>query len=283
MVTDAHWQTSTKELVIVGEWMPITIYRYSRDSATISTIPNTSGWWNTLHATDMDNDGDVDFLAGNTGLNTDLSASPTEPLDLYLRDYDGNLSFDPIMAYYNHGLQWVYPSLDELAKQIVNVKRTYRTYEEYASRSFGDVFPAEELKKSFHLQAQTLASVWIENKGELGYVVHELPIEAQFSPIYGFASLDLDSDGHKDILAVGNFYGNQARMGRSDASFGTYLKGLGNGDFKAIAARKSGFAVYGEARDVKILENGTSQPWLIVSRNNAETRMFRVKPKKQVQ
>ena len=277
MVTDALWLPETRELVIVGEWMPITMYRYYQDSVTIKALPNTSGWWNTIHRDDLDNDGDTDFLVGNTGLNTNLSASPSEPLDLYVSDYDANLTFDPIMAYYKHGQQWVYPGLDELASQIVNVKRTYRTYEEYASSAFSEVFPQEQLDKSFHLQVQTLASLWVENLGGNTYQVHQLPTEAQFSPIYGFATHDFDEDGYKDIIAVGNFYGNQPSIGKCDASFGTYLKGNGQGDFEVVSHRKSGLAVYGEARDIKILNSTTQTPFILISRNNADTRLFQVK------
>lgn len=277
LVTDAVWLQDTKELVIVGEWMPITMYRYYRDSATITTLPNSSGWWNTVHTEDLDNDGDLDFLVGNIGLNTNLSASPTEPLDLYIKDYDLNFTFDPIIAYYKQGRQWVYPGLNELAKQIVNVKRTYRTYEKYASSSFSEIFPEEQLQKSLHLQVQTLASVWVKNLGQNRYEVHELPIEAQFSPIYGFATHDFDGDGHKDVMAVGNFYGNQARMGKCDASFGTYLKGNGQGNFKVVKHQESGFAVYGEARDIKMIHGNLPESLILISRNNAETRLFKAK------
>ncbi|MCK4749317.1 MAG: hypothetical protein KAT15_19825, partial [Bacteroidales bacterium] len=116
---------------------------------------------------------------------------------------------------------------------------------------------------------------WVENLGQNGFEIHELPLEAQFSPVYGFATHDFNGDGHKDILAVGNFYGNQPRMGKCDASFGNFLRGEGQGVFKAVDHRESGFAVYGEARDIQILHNRIQQPLIIVSRNNAEIRLFK--------
>jgi len=124
---------------------------------------------------------------------------------------------------------------------------------------------------------QTLASVWVKNLGQNRYEVHELPIEAQFSPIYGFATHDFDGDGHKDVMAVGNFYGNQARMGKCDASFGTYLKGNGQGNFKVVKHQESGFAVYGEARDIKMIHSNLPESLILISRNNAETRLFKAK------
>ncbi len=277
LVTDATWLEDRKELFIVGEWMPVVIYRYDRDSVSSRYLRNTSGWWNTIHADDLDNDGDLDFLVGNEGLNTNISATPSEPLDLYLRDFDGDLSFDPIMAYYKNGQQWVYPGLDELSKQIIGVKRTYRNYEKYATSTFNEVFPQNELALSLHLQVQTLASVWIENKGNGEYTVHELADEAQYSPIYGFTTYDFDGDGFKDIISVGNFHGNQPSMGRCDASFGTYLHNDGSGDFTVVNNRESGFAVFGESRDVKILETGKDHKLILVARNNADTRLFKAR------
>ena len=275
LVTDAVWLEDTRELVIVGEWMPITIYYYGPQEAVITEIPHSSGWWNAIHAEDIDGDGDIDLLAGNAGLNTNLSASPSEPLDLYLRDYDGNLSFDPIMAYYRQGTQWVYPGLDLLAKQIVNVKRIYRTYEDYASSTFSEIFPDEQLQISFHAQVQTLSSVWLENMGNGSYEMKDLPAEAQFSSIFGFTTYDIDDDGYMEVLAVGNFYGNQPEMGKSDASYGIYLKGK-KGGFEYIHNLDSRFSVSGEARDIQLLKSHSDSPLILVSRNNAETRLFKI-------
>jgi hypothetical protein len=276
MVTDAAWSADTRELIVVGEWMPITIYKYYADSISIQIIPNSSGWWNTIHLDDLDEDGDMDFLVGNMGLNTNLSASPAEPLELYVWDYDLNLTLDPIISYYRDGQKWTYPGLDELSQQIRDAKKVERTYESYSSRTFSEIFPEERLQTSLHQQAQILASVWVENRGQEGFEMHALPVEAQISPIYGFLSHDFNGDGYKDILTVGNFYGNQPSIGKCDASFGTLLKGSGQGNFEEVKHRESGFAVYGEARDVKIMNSENQQKLVLVSRNNTETRLFRV-------
>ncbi len=275
LVTDALWREDTKELITVGEWMPITIFSFhGNNTATVKTIPNSSGWWNAIHADDLDNDGDLDFLIGNQGLNTNLSASPAEPLDLYLGDYDGNLKFDPVIAYYKNDQQWIYPGLDQLAQQIQPVKKTFRTYEEFANSSFKQIFPEKHLEKSLHVQVQTLASVWMENRGFEGYEIQELPNEAQYSPIYGFATYDFDADGLKDVISVGNFHGNQPRMGRCDASFGTFLHNEGNGKFTVVKNRESGFSVSGESRSVKILHTGKEHKLILVARNNANTKTW---------
>jgi len=281
MVTDAAWLRTSRELVVVGEWMPISIFKYQDDQVFVSSIDNSSGWWNTIEAVDLDGDGDQDFLLGNMGLNTNLSASPEKPIDLYLRDFDGNLAYDPVMAYYRNDKQWVYPGLDMLSKQIVSVKKVYKTYEKYASSTFNEIFPEEQLANSYHLQVQTLASIWLENRGDSTFMMHDLPIEAQLSPIYGFSTQDVDLDGNLDVLAVGNFFGNQPDMGRSDASFGVFLKGKGNGELEYMDNKKSGFSLAGEARDIKIVKSSKDESLILVSRNNTDTRVFKIRGEQQ--
>ena len=272
MVSDAVWMEENRELVVAGEWMPITIFNFSSE-VTKTELPHTSGWWNTLHAADMDGDGDTDLLAGNRGENSDIKASVGKPVNLYVHDFDGNTSTDPILSYYKQGEEWVYPGLDQLAGQLVKIKKMYTSYKAFAESPFSSVFPPNELEKAVHKQVQTFQSAYIENLGDGSYQVKPLPIEAQFSPIYAFATADFDGDGHTDVLAAGNFYGNQPSMGRDDASYGLFLKGNGKGTFEAIPSRKSGFSVYGEVRSMTLLQ-GRKDPFILVSRNNATTRLF---------
>lgn len=273
MVTDAVWIEERRELIIVGEWMPITIFSFLEDTVRKTFIDNSSGWWNTIHADDIDGDGDKDVLVGNNGLNTDLTASIEEPLDLYIKDFDGNLSWDPVMAYYKQGKQWIYPSLDVLSEQILLAKRKYRTYKSYSNSLFSEIFPDEELSKSYHKQVQMLQSVFIEYDNG-NYLIHSLPDEAQLSPVFGFIADDFNNDKSKDIIAIGNFYGNQPNMGRSDASFGAFLRNKGENNLQALSPSEVGFSVYGNVRDIKIIPTGNKEKLILVSRNNDSIRLF---------
>ena len=139
MVTDAVWLEDSKELVVVGEWMPITIIDFNVEPLKEVKIANTSGWWNAIEKADVDGDGDEDLLVGNFGLNTNLKASLEFPVSLYL-DFDDNSKIDPIMSYFKDGNEYPYYSLDEMAGQLVKLKKEYRTYQRYANSKFEDVF-----------------------------------------------------------------------------------------------------------------------------------------------
>ena len=267
MVTDAAWIAQKNELVIVGEWMPIKIYSIKSNKVSSLEIPNSSGWWNSLHATDLDDDGDIDFLVGNVGLNIDLSASVEHPIDLFVKDFDGNLTLEPILAYYKNGKRWAYPGLDELSIQMPALRQVFPIYHLFANKTFDELFPSTLLKGSIHSQTQILTSVIVENSNQ-GYQLKELPLLSQVSPIFGFAVNDFDGDGINDILAIGNLYDCQPSIGTLDASYGTFLKGRNNLDFEYIEPIKSGFALQGEARDIKLVTGADEKRLILISRNN---------------
>ena len=167
MVTDAEWLEDSKELIVVGEWMPITIIDFNVAPLNEKKIENTSGWWNTIEKADVDGDGDQDLLLGNFGLNTNLKASVDFPVSLYIKDFDENSQTDPVMSYFKDGNEYPYYSLDEMAGQLVKLKKEYRSYQKYAKSKFEDVFPKERLKGSERLQSVTFESVFLENKKDL--------------------------------------------------------------------------------------------------------------------
>ncbi|WPP51668.1 VCBS repeat-containing protein [Catalinimonas niigatensis] len=277
MVSDAVWLEDSRELAVVGEWMPITFLSFGKDNIEKREIPNTSGWWNTIEAADLNADGKLDLLCGNMGLNSELKASPQEPLGLYVKDFDNNLMTDPIMTYYRQGKEWVYAGLDALKKQIPPIRIRYNDYASFASHTFEQVFSEAFISNSVTKKVQMLQSVYLLNQGNGAYMIHNFPTSVQYAPLYAFLTEDFNQDGIADVLAVGNFDGNVPTLGRYDASYGSYLQGKGDGNFEAIEAWNSGFAVYGEARDMKQIKIGVQRK-VIISRNNAKPRLMQVQP-----
>ena len=274
MVTAAVWIEKTHDLAIVGDWMPLTILTLNKFGAKTRVIPNTSGWWNTIVAADLNKDGDIDLLLGNRGLNSYLTASVQYPANLYVKDFDKNGTIDPIMSCYVQDRELPFMGMDELADQLPAIKKLYPTYQSFAKSGFQDMFNKEELAGAGRWQAQTFESVWVEKHND-DYMVHSLPKDVQVSPVYGFNVNDFDGDGNPDILVVGNFYKNQLSIGKFDASYGSYLKGDGKGNWKAIPAVQSGFAVTGQARDIKTLKNASGEELVIVSKNNDAVTVFK--------
>lgn len=278
MVTDAVFLKDSNELAIVGEWMPITLLSFDGRSCKTKTIQNTSGWWNSIHVDDMDGDGDLDLLAGNYGTNFTEKPSVEKPLGLYVKDFDGNASTDPIMTHWRHNKEWIFVGLDELKTQMVSARKQFNTYQEYADKTFKESFNRSELKDAVYKTAETLESLYIEKTVSSTYKINALPAESQWSSIHGFATTDFDGDGIKDIVTTGNFYESQPSIGRADASYGNFLKGDGKGGFVSVGPNTSGWIIKGEGRDIKVLKGKNRDlPMVLVSRNNDSLLVFEFK------
>ena len=195
MVTDAVWidvnHDHQPDLVIVGEWMPIKVFinqhgKFTDSSSSYIKFPS-SGWWNKIYAADFDGDGDLDLVIGNCGTNTQFKASEKEPVTMYYKDFDGNGSIDPVMCYYINGVSYPALSRDDISDQLPALKKKFLEYKDYSNATINDLFTKEQLKDAGLLKAEEMHTVYLENTGN-GFAMHELPVEAQFSPVYAITS-----------------------------------------------------------------------------------------------
>ena len=280
MVTDAVWTDldgdKRPDLVVVGEWMPITIFYNKGDHFEKKEMGNTSGWWNCITAADMDNDGDNDLLIGNMGLNSNWQASPKQPMSLYVKDFDNNGDKEPIITYWRQGVEWCYNSKDELTSQMPFLKKRFQDYALFSKTPFSKVFTPAMLKGAVHKQIEQFATVYLENKGSEGFQLKVLPNEVQFSTVQSILVNDFDEDGNLDIALGGNFYEMQPSIGRFDASYGSILRGDGKGNFTPLLPSQTGFILRGAVRDIKKVGK-----YIVVSANNAPLQVFEVKPRKE--
>lgn len=248
MITDAAWidinGDTVKELVIVGEWMPIMVYKVENGklediSESCIKFPS-NGWWNKIYGDDMDNDGDEDLIIGNAGLNTQFKVSVKEPFTLVYSDFDNNGSIDPILCYYIDGVSYPMASRDDLTDQLPFLRKKFLEYHTYANATLTDIFTSDQLKDAKTLRAEYMSTVYLENKGAKGFVKRELPREAQYSPVYAITSIDADKDGKKDLVLAGNNTWTRVKFGRYRANHGVVLKGDGKANFTYIPQHKSG-------------------------------------------
>jgi len=275
LVTAALWtdfdDDGQVDLLVAGEWMPLTFMRNQKgkfENETSQTgLPNTSGWWNSLLAEDFDQDGDLDYVAGNLGLNSKFSASAKEPLSIYVKDFDQNNTIDPIMAYYNMGEEYPVAPRDALLGQIIQLRRRFPRYEIYGQAKFSDVFTGEELEDAYVLQSVHIQSSYLENLGNGKFKISHLPLKAQFAPIYGMLAEDVNADGHPDLICVGNSYATETQTGQYDAGIGNVLLGNGKGDFLPASMQQSGFWVDTDAKALTRIMGEDQQPQYWISSN----------------
>jgi len=283
MVTDAVWSDidsdKDPDLIVVGDWMAIHIFRNDDGVFSESTVPNSNGWWNKIVAADLDNDGDQDFVLGNWGLNTKLKASPQRPLTMYVNDFDRNGKSEFVINWYPplDSVSYPFPTKAELTSQLPGLKKQILKYEDYGSKTYESLFSQEIRNTSLRYEANNLqSSVLWNNNGN--FELTALPLEAQFSPVFGIVADDFDGDGKADIWLGGNFYGLKPQVGRHNASKGVYLKGIGGRLFTFVSPRECGIKIEGEVRDAGVIPiNGLKH--LIVARNNARVLLFGTRKK----
>ena len=275
MITDALWSDFDKDgkmdLILTGEWMPVTFLKnMGRSFVSINKSTGVSqyfGWWNSVVSGDFDNDGDVDYIAGNLGLNSNYTASSEEPMTVYAKDLDNNASLDLMLFCYmkaEDGSRKPFPmhTRDDLASQLVSIRKKYPTYKAYGVASLDDLWSVQDRQGAIKKIANYLQSAYIENKGNGQFAMKALPIEAQSAPIYGMVSEDIDDDGNLDLVLVGNDYGMEPYSGRHDAFNGLCLKGDGKGNFKSLSIPETGFFVGGDAKALAKIHTDNEDIWI---------------------
>lgn len=275
MVNDAHWQDLNgdqyPDLIVVGEWMPITIYTNQQGYfGEPSQIMNTEGWWTTIQPMDYDGDGDLDYILGNWGENFRLKPTVDRPISIYVSDFDQNKKVDTILEWYPPSDNQAFPfaSKMDLTSQIPSLKKGKINYKDFAELGVSDLFDKEKIEKAVRKKTVVLSScVLIQEKN--GFDLKRLPDFAQHSPIFGVINEDIDQDGVEDFMVGGNFYRLKSEMGRTDGFNGGYFKGKGQGQYEFISSMKSGLDIKGEIRSIRYINNK-----LVISRNDQSLQVF---------
>ncbi|MBP6680670.1 MAG: CRTAC1 family protein [Saprospiraceae bacterium] len=259
-----------KEVIIAGEWMPISIFSFNGKMMADKTpdygLEKTAGWWKSITIDDIDGDGDQDIVAGNIGLNNRLHASEKYPVTVIAKDFDGNGSLDPLMCYYYQGKLYPYVGKDAIIGQIPKLKKKYVRYTPYASATIQDIFNSSELDGSLQLYAYTFQSTLFIND-QKKFVVKPIPYQAQFSPVYDVVIRDFDGDGKKDILMAGNFTYSETETGEMDAGNGTLLLQQADGSFAYRLNRDHGFWAQGEVRELKLIHLADGKEAILTGNN----------------
>lgn len=279
MVTSALWsdhnQDGYDDLIVVGEWMPITVFENKAgerlEAGADNGLTESYGWWNTIMDADMDGDGDIDYVAGNWGNNSFFKASTEKPVWLYANDFDGNGTIDPVVFRNVNGVVAPFVNRDLFCSQMPAYNNQYYTFEKYANATLENMFDDELKKSSTVFKATEMRTSYIENLGNGKFKLSPLPNVAQLSPINAISCLDVNQDGHLDIVLAGNTTSNHFECGPTFGLTGLVLLGDGKGNLQTSTSAKTGFYAPGEVKAMATLNNGKM---LLISNNNSMPQLF---------
>lgn len=279
------WQ----DLVLAGEWMPVTFLRNDKgvfkNVTPTSAISNKIGWFTSILPGDFDNDGDMDYIAGNLGLNSYFKAKENIPVSIYAKDFDNNGSYDAIPTLFLPTSQqdttlkeFTAHTRDDLVKQMISFRSKFQNYKSFANATFSEIFTKEEIQDVLKLHANYFANSYIRNDGNGKFAISALPATTQFSCMNGMLAEDFDQDGYLDLLMIGNDYGTDVSVGRYSACNGSLLKGNGKGNFKPLSILESGWFTPGNSKALVKLRTAGGKCLVAASENKGSIKAFVYKP-----
>lgn len=281
MVTSAIWTDFDKDedldLMVVGEWMPITLFENTDGKFSEKTdnqgLANTAGWWFRIIEHDFDQDGDMDYVAGNIGLNHKFKATEDKPFQVYCSDFDSTGTLDIVLASYSKD-DALYPvrGRDCSSEQMPFITEKFPTFAEFGDAKLTDVY-GEKLNTALRREAKLFASVYLENTGT-GFNIHYLPTEAQLSAVTGIIAKDFDGDDKTDLLLAGNMYQTEVETSRADANIGLFLKGDNAGNFQPVSVENSGFYAPGDVKDMRIVQRADGKGLILIAKNHDKVQVF---------
>ncbi len=284
MVTDAVWVDFTGngnlDLIVVGEWMPITIFE-NRGAGFENITPKLglnrlAGLWQAVEVSDLNENGRPDLLVGNFGTNSRLQATVEYPITMFINDYDDSGYTTGILSRKHNGKDVPFEQLDELLQELPHLTRVLTSYEDYASRSVQSLLGEEKIRDAVQKQITELRSVVIFNNGNEQVTVEPLPIDAQSFPLKTIKIFDNESS--KQLLLAGNHYDVKPSMGgRQDAGYGLHLTYSEEMGFNVLSLQKSGFFTPGQVRSITPFKVGENEELFLVGKNNLSFELFRRK------
>jgi hypothetical protein len=286
LVTSALWTDvdgdGWLDLLVTHEWGPVKLFRNEAASESRTLVDRTgnsglaphSGWWNGITGRDIDNDGDIDYVATNAGLNTRYRASPDEPAVLYYGDFGGSRRHQ-VEAYFDKGR--LLPVRTRLFSEFADplLPERFKTHEAFGRAKLEEIYSPEALSAARRFSVTNLESGLLLNDGRGRFEFRPLPRLAQISPGFGAAFLDFDADGRTDLCIAQNDFSPRPGLGRFDSGLSLLLRGDGQGNFLPVMPEESGLVVPGDAKSLAIADvTADGRPDLVVGVNDAEVKVF---------
>ncbi len=265
-------QDKDEDLIIVGEWMGIHIFKNEGGSFFEKEVLKQSvGFWNCLKVDDFNNDGFPDFVVGNLGMNSVFKINETENIQIFAHDFSGSRSTQPIFVKSINGQKYPLALKHDLEKQLPFIKRKYLKYQDFKGKTIEDIFEKDFLENSFHYQIEELSTCIFFNDQKGNFTKIALPYSAQLAPTFAIESADINSDGNVDILLGGNLSQVKPEIGNYKSQYGCVLLNDGSKKFESVSNKKSGLLFKGDVRSIQTINQGEK---LIIGFNNDYARMM---------
>ena len=274
MITDAELvdldQDGLNDIVLSTEWGSIQALINKKDHfiQSESHFPrNIDGAWNSITVSDLDDDGDLDLIVGNQGWNNPYSISVAEPMLMKYADFTGNGKNEPLVFAPENGRYSPIHLRNNFLNQLQYKKKEFKNYELYANASLENILTPEELEKATTLKIHSYSSSIFENKKGI-FIQHELPVEAQFSPIFDAEVWTDDSQqGTKKILLVGNDNAFEVFTGPKNASEGVVITIDNQFNMNVLDQTETGFRVPFSGKHIEQLKM-SDRNLILISQNN---------------
>ncbi|MEM6842695.1 MAG: VCBS repeat-containing protein [Bacteroidota bacterium] len=291
MVTDLEFSDidgdEDLDIVALGEWMPITVFRNQAGQFERVTPENglskTHGWWFSLNSGDIDNDGDIDYIAGNIGQNNKYHPTSERPLHIYYNDFDQNGTGDIVLSKRENATLYPVRGRECSSQQMPFIAENFPDYKSFAQASLQEIYSENQIEDALHYEAYEFRSAVLMNDGKGNFTISYLPPMAQISPLMGGELLDLNGDSKLDIVAVGNFFGTETETIRYDAGSGLCLLGDGAGSFSPISLAKSGLYAPGDVKDLAMIQLANGSTAVLVANNNEYLQLWKISDSSLVQ
>lgn len=275
MVTSALWTDvdgdNRIDLLIAGEWMAPTVFSYDGKTLVPSTgitgFSKQTGWWNSLLPLDFDFDGDIDYVAGNAGLNTKYHASPDHPVELYYGDFEGNGTCEIVEAEYEGDSLFPVRGRSCSSRAMPSIAQKFPTFRDFGAALLPEIYAKDKLEDSLRLGVTQLASGIFINQGQGHFEFSPLPRNYQTAPIFGIAPVN------SAFIALQNFHGPQVETGWYNSGI-SFLFNPG----KPVTAQESGLAISGEGRGAIVGDFDQDGSYdFVVSRINESTQFYSIR------
>ncbi|MDG2221939.1 MAG: FG-GAP-like repeat-containing protein [Rubripirellula sp.] len=277
LVTGSVWsdvdQDGWIDLLLTLEWGPVKILKNEKgvlvDATAAAGTADVTGWWNSITGGDIDNDGDIDFVALNFGLNTKYHGDKQHPVALYAGDFDKNGSLNLVEAEYEGDVCYPIRGRSCSAQAMPFLKDKFPTFREFALADVIQIYSGNSLDASSKFSANELQSVLLINDGSGSFDIQPLPRWVQISPGFGSVLQDFNGDGNLDLCIAQNFMQPQPETGQMDGGLGILLLGDGNGQFRSLTPNESGICVPGQGMALTVTDwNDDAAPDLLMSVND---------------